>query len=69
MESKWILHSRTFWVNVVTGVSLFLALPEFADVLPAWSTKYLLLAQAALNIVMRFVSSNQPVTVTRDGGR
>ena len=63
MPSKWILTSKTFWFNVISGLTLFLALPELTAVLPTDSVRYLLLTQAGLNIVLRLMSSKE-VTVT-----
>lgn len=64
MESKPFWQSKTVWANAITGLSLFFALPELSQVLPAGSMPYLLLANAALNIALRFISSTA-VTVKK----
>lgn len=59
---KSLFASKVFWFNVATGLSLFFALPELQKVLPEGAVQYLLLAQAAINIVLRLATTS-PVTV------
>lgn len=68
MNSQWVLHNRTFWVNLITATSMFIALPELANILPESSVRYLLLVQAALNIALRFTSALRPVTLNKPTG-
>ena len=58
MKSIW--SSRTFWFNVLSGVALFFALPELAALLPMDAIRYIVLAQAAINIVLRYITT-QPI--------
>ena len=70
-----MFQSKVFWINVITGLSLFLALPELQDVVPESALRYLLLAQAGLNIILRRITSEavtwtgRAPTMLGSGGR
>ena len=66
MESKSLFASRTFWVNVLTAGSAFLAMGELQDSLGPNALRYVILVQAAINVIMRLVSTG---TVTVMGGK
>jgi hypothetical protein len=57
MMTKPTQQSKTLWFNILTGLSLFFALPELLDVLPAESVRWLLLAQAGINILLRLLTN------------
>lgn len=57
METKPWYQSKTIWANIIVGLSLFFAAPELVPVLPEGSERWLLLVQATLNILMRFIST------------
>ena len=54
---KPIIESRTFWFNLITGVSVFLALPELQSLFGADALKYIVVVQSALNVVLRVMTS------------
>lgn len=56
---KNFLKSKTLWFNLLTGVSLFLALPELVDVMPENGVRWLLLAQAGINIILRLITKTR----------
>jgi hypothetical protein len=66
VQSKGMLTSRTFWVNLIVGLLAITSeiqamLPAFADILvmPPTVARWLLLATAVANIVLRRIS-DQP---------
>lgn len=61
-HAKPFWQSKTVWFNVLTGLTLFFALPELQAVLPEGAVQYALLAQAAINIVLRVAFTVQPTT-------
>ena len=63
---KSIFASKTFWANVVSGAALFMATPELPDMLGPNAMRYTVLAQAGLNILLRFITT-QPVSSTGAG--
>ena len=63
MKPKAIWQSKTFWFNLVTGLTIFLALPELTAVLPDGSLPYVGLGIAGLNIILRYVTTG-PVSLT-----
>jgi hypothetical protein len=67
MDSKWILHSKTFWVNAITALTAILALPELHRLLGAESLTFVVLAQSVLNIALRRFTS-EPVTLSKPDG-
>jgi hypothetical protein len=66
MKAKTMWTSKTFWLNVITGLVATIAvlnevqveLLAFADILeiPAWVTRWLLLVNTIANIVLRRIS-------------
>lgn len=59
---KSIFRSRTFWLNVATGLSVLLAMPELTAILGPDALKYVVLIQSAANVILRVLTS-QPVSV------
>lgn len=53
----WYL-SKMVWLNVLTGLSMFLALPELLAVVGENAVAYFLLTQAAINIVLRLTTTS-----------
>ena len=55
METKSLFQSKTFWVNLASGLSAVIALidPSLLGVDPRW----LLLASGAVNIFLRTITS------------
>ena len=53
MPSKPLIKSKTFWVNLLTGIVAFTAGPLGA----ALPTKYTVPAVAAINIALRFLTT------------
>lgn len=62
--SKPFLTSRTVWVNVITAIVAFVALPEFQQVVGPDAIRYVVVIQAALNVVLRVITT-QPVSLSR----
>ena len=60
--TKSLFASKTFWVNLISGAVLFLALPELSTVLGPDAIRYTTLVQAVLNIVLRLVTV-EPVSI------
>lgn len=58
MPPKSIFGSRVFWFNVVSAALLIIALPEFAALIPELWIKYVVFAQAAGNIALRYITSD-----------
>lgn len=69
---KGMFASRTFWLNLLVGLVAMIGevqtlLPSFSDilVLPATTTRWLLLATAVANIILRRIS-DEPARFTPD---
>jgi hypothetical protein len=70
MDSKWILHSKTVWVNVITALTVILALPELQKLLGPDALAITSLAQSVLNIILRVGFTSQAVVVEKkDAGK
>lgn len=59
---KFALKSRTFWVNLVTLVTVLLALPELQAFLGENALEIIVVVQSVLNIVLRFLGG-APLTL------
>lgn len=57
---KSLFATRTFWFNVLSGLSLFFLLPELQGLLGPNTVKYVLLANAGINILLRYLTE-EPV--------
>lgn len=66
LDKDWY-RSKTIWLNIIAGVSAFLALPELQHVLGPDALRYVVLVQAGLNIFLRTITS-QGITLTRKDG-
>ena len=51
---KFALSSKTFWLNLLVLVTAVFALPEFTALVGDGALQYIVAAQAAINIVLRF---------------
>ena len=60
MEPRSIWQTKTVWFNVISAALLIVALPEFAALIPELWIKYVVFAQAAGNIVLRYITT-EPV--------
>lgn len=56
MDSKPFWQSKTVWVNTLTALAAFLALPQLQEILGPDSLKYVVLAQAAINVGLRVIT-------------
>lgn len=56
---KTIWESKTFWFNLLSGLSLFFALPEFVELVGPNGIRYVLLANGAINIVLRYFTTTE----------
>lgn len=54
---KSLFHSRTFWLNVLTGLTVLLAMPELTAILGPNALKYVVLIQSAANVILRVLTS------------
>jgi hypothetical protein len=65
-DPKPVWESKTLWVNVLTAVAMIIAAAVAQpDLIPAEAMRYVVFALAAVNIILRLVTS-QPVTLTRN---
>ena len=48
---------RAIVLNVVVGLGAILALPEVTGLIPQESVKYVIAAQAVMNVVLRFLTT------------
>lgn len=64
--TKSIFASKTFWVNLISGVVTFFEGQQFLDIIPDTVEPSLLALVFALNIVLRYITS-QPVAITAGG--
>lgn len=55
---KPIWQSKTFWFNILTTVAALLASPEIAAFLGPNGMQYIVVAQTALNIILRLLSKD-----------
>lgn len=55
-----IFSTRTFWYNALSAASLILLLPELQTLLGEHTIKYVVLANAIVNIFLRFITK-EPV--------
>ena len=53
--------SRTLWLNALTVATMVFALTELGNVLPPDSGKYVALANAIVNIILRVYFTSQPI--------
>ena len=60
MEPRPLWKTKTFWFNILSAALLIAALPEFTALIPELWIKYVVFAQAAGNIVLRYVTT-EPV--------
>ena len=68
MNPKWWVFSKTQWVNILTAVAAILAaLITFAtsspDLVPVWVASLALVVSNIINIVLRAIGGNQPLTL------
>jgi hypothetical protein len=61
MKNVW--ESKTVWLNLITALSVILALPELQKLLGADALVYVSLAQSVLNVILRLVTT-QPVALS-----
>ena len=59
----WIPTSRTFWLNAITLAGMFLADRELVELLGPNGLMWALKGQAAVNIILRFVTSGPVQTM------
>lgn len=57
---KSLFASKTFWYNALSALSLIFLLPEWQTLLGPDTIKYVLLANAVINIILRYVT-DEPV--------
>ena len=60
MEPRPLWKTKTFWFNILSAALLIAALPEFTALIPELWIKYVVFAQAAGNIVLRYITT-EPV--------
>ena len=60
---KSLYLSKTFLFNLISGLGLFFALPEFTALIPSDYVRYVVLAQAGINILLRYITT-QPVSAS-----
>ena len=60
MEGKSLLASKTFWTNLLIGGAQLVDWAAGINIIPASVAPFLPVVQAALNIVLRLVTS-QPI--------
>jgi len=58
MDPRSIWQTKTLWFNVISAALLIAALPEFAALIPELWIKYVVFAQAAGNIVLRYITTD-----------
>lgn len=58
--------SKTFWFNALTAASALLVLPEFTSLLGANALRWIVLANAVINIILRRFTS-APATFAMKG--
>ncbi len=57
-----IWHSKVFWFNGITALSLILALPELHAALPG-AEKWIILFQSAINVGFRVFATSYDRTI------
>jgi len=63
MDTKSIWTSKTFWVNVISGMVMFLQGQEVITLIPPKYVPYEAAAVFGLNIILRYITT-QPVTLS-----
>lgn len=63
MKAFW--QSKVFWVNVLSGLAMFFEATEFTNVVSPAALPYVATVVCAINIVLRFVTS-QAVSMTTE---
>lgn len=61
---KGLLRSKTFWVNLLTGVASVLGAVGGISILPAPVAPYLVAGLAVVNVLLRLVTK-RPITSVR----
>lgn len=60
-SSKPFYQSKTLWFNMLTLVSVLLAAPELQALFGADALRYVIAFQAAVNVVLRYAFTSQPI--------
>ena len=66
-DMKSLFATKTFWVNVISGVVAFLEGQQFIDIVPDQHEPEIAAVVFALNIVLRYITT-QPVKPLLGGG-
>lgn len=62
---KSLFATRTFWFNVLSGLSLFFLLPDLQNLLGPNTVKYVLLANATVNIILRYLTEDPVKSISQ----
>jgi len=65
---KNIFRTKTFWYNLLSGISLFVMLPELRDLLGPDTLKYVVLVNAGINIILRYVTEDPVKPISQSFG-
>lgn len=62
MNSKPLVESKEFWLNLVSFVLIILTLPEFIALIPEVALKYIALITTIGNIALRYFFTSKPIS-------